>query len=71
MTQLALFEVVRPVKRTHDWLWRPWGPSECAACQLLWFPDVSRAEVRVFLTEDCPVKAAGSPRKPFSIVYLA
>lgn len=69
--QLALFEMPRPVKRTHDWQWRPFGPSECAACLLLWFHDASRADVIAFLTEDCPVKALDSPQAAPAIVYLA
>ena len=39
MEQAALFEIPKPVKLTHDWTWRPFGPSECAACLLLWFAD--------------------------------
>lgn len=69
-TQLALFTMPVPADRTHDWQWRPAGPSECSACLLLWFHDASRADVIAFLTEDCPVKALDSPQVPPVIVYL-
>jgi hypothetical protein len=57
--QLTLFDVPAPVKRTHTWMWRP-GPSECARCELLWFPGASRAEVVAFLTEPCPCAPEGA-----------
>jgi hypothetical protein len=68
--QLALFEMPPPVDRTHDWHVRPFGPSECACCLLLWFPGASHADVRAFLTGDCPVKALDAPQAVPVIVYL-
>jgi hypothetical protein len=72
LEQAALFEIEIPkwVKLTHDWTWRPFGPSECAACLLLWFPDASRDQVTVFLTENCPVKALDADHLPPTIIYL-
>lgn len=69
--QHALFDVqpAAPDPR-HRWLWRPFGPSECADCQLLWFPGATREEIGVFLTETCPVRALDSPSRPFAYIYL-
>lgn len=71
MEQAALFEIPRPVKLTHDWMWRPFGPSECAACLLLWFADASHEQVAAFLTENCPVKALDTDQRPPTVIYLA
>lgn len=69
--QGALFEIPGPVKLTHDWAWRPLGPSECTACLLLWFADASRDQVVTFLTEPCPVKIPAAGQRPPVIIYLA